>query len=210
MKTIKDECTGQIVVKKSRFIATMRPVANREQAESFVAEMKKKYWDARHNCSAYILPPSHEQGEYVHSSDDGEPSGTAGKPMLTVLQARGLSGVAVVVTRYFGGVLLGTGGLVRAYQDAVTAAMEAADIVEEIMMRTLRVTVDYTLIGRLQAYVASREGVFSREASYEDKVIFPILVPLESEKEIRDELVEITNGKALIEDGGTSKEEIMT
>ena len=210
MKTIKDECTGEIIVKKSRFIATMRPVANQKQAEGFVAEMKKKYWDARHNCSAYILPASDGATPYVHSSDDGEPSGTAGKPMLAVLQGHKLYGIAVVVTRYFGGVLLGTGGLVRAYQDAVAAAVEAADIIEEVEMRTLLVTVDYTQIGRLQSYVAGKAGIFSREASYEDKVIFPVLVPLEREKEIRDELIEVTNGKAQIRDGGISVQEIET
>lgn len=208
MKTIKDECVGEIVVKKSRFIATMRPVASREQAEGFVAEMKKKYWDARHNCSAYILAQTEDSTPYVHSSDDGEPSGTAGKPMLSVLQGQQLFGVAVVVTRYFGGVLLGTGGLVRAYQDAVSEALKEACFIEEIQMKTLLVTTDYTQLSRLQSFVSATDGIFAGNAEYGEKVLFPILVPPKREDEILKKLVDLTQGKATIEDGGITTEEI--
>ena len=111
---------GEVVEKKSRFIATIEPVTNKEEAEAMIAACKKKYWDARHNCSAYIIA---DTVDILHSSDDGEPSGTAGKPMLDILVAQGLKNVCVVVTRYFGGTLLGTGGLVRAYQAAVKAGL---------------------------------------------------------------------------------------
>ena len=107
---------GEIVEKKSRFIATLRPVNSEEEAVSFIEEMKKKYWDARHNCSAFVIGP---KAELTRCSDDGEPSGTAGRPMLEVLLGEEVRNVAVVVTRYFGGTLLGTGGLVRAYTQAV-------------------------------------------------------------------------------------------
>lgn len=111
-KTVYEGGEGEIVEKKSRFIATVRPVETEEEALAFIEEMKKKYWDARHNCSAYVLG---ERQELMQCSDDGEPSQTAGKPMMDVLTGAGLTNVAVVVTRYFGGTLLGTGGLVRAY-----------------------------------------------------------------------------------------------
>ena len=106
---------GEIVEKKSRFIATVCPVETEEAAVAFINEMKKKYWDARHNCSAFVLG---ERQEMTRCSDDGEPAQTAGRPMLDVLLREGITNAAVVVTRYFGGVLLGTGGLVRAYQAA--------------------------------------------------------------------------------------------
>ena len=112
---------GEITEKKSRFIATVIPVNEEEKALEFIEAMKKKYWDATHNCSAYVIG---ERGETKRCSDDGEPSGTAGRPMLDVLEGEGLRNVAVVVTRYFGGTLLGTGGLVRAYSSAVRAGLE--------------------------------------------------------------------------------------
>ena len=114
---------GEIVEKKSRFIATVRPVASEEEALAFIEEMKKKYWDARHNCSAFVIGRNQE---LMRFSDDGEPPGTAGKPMLDVLLGAGLHNTAVVVTRYFGGTLLGTGGLVRAYSGAVQEGLRHA------------------------------------------------------------------------------------
>ena len=119
---------GEIVEKKSRFIATVKPVESEEEAVAFINEMKKKYWDARHNCSAFVIG---EHQELTRCSDDGEPAQTAGRPMLDVLLKEGITNVAVVVTRYFGGVLLGTGGLVRAYQKAVQEGLAASQIIEK-------------------------------------------------------------------------------
>ena len=113
--------SAEIEEKKSRFIATLQPVASEEEAAGFIARMKKQYWDASHNCSAFVLG---ENGEFTRCSDDGEPSGTAGRPMLDVLTRRKITNAVVVVTRYFGGTLLGTGGLVRAYQSAVNEALK--------------------------------------------------------------------------------------
>ena len=118
---------GEIVEKKSRFIATVKPVDSEEEASAFIAEMKKKYWDARHNCSAFVIG---EHNEIQRSSDDGEPAGTAGHPMLDVLLGEGIHNTAVVVTRYFGGTLLGTGGLVRAYSKSVQAGLAASTVLE--------------------------------------------------------------------------------
>ena len=115
-KTVLEGGEGEIIEKKSRFIATVRPVEKEEEALSFIEEMRKKYWDATHNCYAYVIG---ERQEVMRCSDDGEPGGTAGKPMLDVLLGEELYNTAVVVTRYFGGTLLGTGGLVRAYSKAV-------------------------------------------------------------------------------------------
>ena len=119
---------GEIVEKKSRFIATVRPIETEEEAVAFINEMKKKYWDARHNCSAFVIG---SRQEVTRCSDDGEPAQTAGRPMLDVLLREGITNVAVVVTRYFGGVLLGTGGLVRAYQSATQAGLAASKIIEK-------------------------------------------------------------------------------
>ena len=116
IKIITEGGQGEIIEKKSRFICYVRPVKNEQEAQAFVDEIKKKHWDARHNCSAMVIG---DNNEFARCSDDGEPSGTAGRPMLEVLINEGYHDVAVVVTRYFGGVLLGTGGLVRAYQAAV-------------------------------------------------------------------------------------------
>ena len=120
-KTIYEGGEGELVEKKSRFIATVRPVETEEEALAFIEEMKKKYWDARHNCYVYSVGMNREA---TRCSDDGEPSGTAGRPMLDVLLGAGIYNAAIVVTRYFGGVLLGTGGLVRAYSGAVQASWD--------------------------------------------------------------------------------------
>ena len=203
MKTIQKRAVGEIVVKKSRFIATLQPVENKEEAESFIAEMKKKYWDARHNCSAYILPAAGGQTPVLHSSDDGEPSGTAGKPMLSVLEGRQLSGVAVVVTRYFGGVLLGTGGLVRAYQDAVTEGIGQAQLLEEKKMNRVRLETDYTLWGKVQSYAAAKESVIQEDVGYGEKVSACLLVEEGETDRIIKEIVELTGGKVHPEVGGS-------
>ena len=132
MKIILQQAQGEITEKKSRIIATICPVQSQEEAAQFIAACKKKYWDARHNCSAYVIG---ENNEIMHSSDDGEPSGTAGRPMLSVLTGQDVHNVAAVVTRYFGGVLLGTGGLVRAYQGAVSVALLHAEISQQLLMQ---------------------------------------------------------------------------
>ena len=136
---------AELVEKKSRFIANVRPVESEAEAVAFIDEMKKKYWDARHNCSAFVIGT---KAELTRCSDDGEPSGTAGRPMLEVLLGEGVRNVAVVVTRYFGGVLLGTGGLVRAYTTATARALENAEVVTVRSVVELRVTVDYSLYER--------------------------------------------------------------
>lgn len=128
MKTVYAGGEGEIVEKKSRFIATVRPVSSEEEAVAFINEMKKKYWDARHNCSAFVIG---DRQEISRCSDDGEPAQTAGRPILDVLLKEEIHNVCVVVTRYFGGTLLGTGGLVRAYQKATQTGLENSVIIDK-------------------------------------------------------------------------------
>jgi len=198
MKIILEQAEGEIVEKKSRFIATMCPVESQEEAEKFIASMKKKYWDARHNCSAYVIG---ENNEIMHSSDDGEPSGTAGRPMLAVLTGNDLHNVAVVVTRYFGGVLLGTGGLVRAYQGAVTEAISNCQIEEQIDLQLLKVTVDYSDDGKIRYFLEQNQDYRMEDVTYGVKVEFSVAVPLELADRATEQIIQLTGAKALIEKG---------
>ena len=147
IKILYEGGQGEIVEKKSRFIATVRKIESEEEALAFIAEMKKKYWDARHNCYAYVLG---ERAGLMRYSDDGEPSGTAGKPMLDVLLAGNLRNLVVVVTRYFGGTLLGTGGLVKAYTQALQAGLKNCEIRAMNYGTLLHIITDYNGIGKLQ------------------------------------------------------------
>ena len=157
---------GEITEKKSRFIATVRPVQSEEEATAFISEMKKKYWDAKHNCSAFVIG---ERQELTRCSDDGEPAQTAGRPMLDVLLREGITDVAVVVTRYFGGVLLGTGGLVRAYQAATQAGLAVSQIIEKKQGSRLIIHTDYTGLGKLQ-YLFGQQSTAILNTTYEADV----------------------------------------
>ena len=176
-KCVYEGGTGEIVEKKSRFIATVIPISSEEEAISFIEQMKKKYWDARHNCSAYVIGT---RNETVRCSDDGEPSGTAGKPMLDVLLNEGIHNCAVVVTRYFGGTLLGTGGLVRAYQASTKEGLENSTIITKQYGKKLLVTTDYNGIGKLQ-YIASAEELTTLDTEYTDIVKATLLMPPQKE-----------------------------
>lgn len=186
---------GEIVEKKSRFIATVRKCGTEEEAEAFIEEMKKKYWDARHNCSAFVIG---SRGELTRCSDDGEPSGTAGRSMLEVLTGSGIRNIAVVVTRYFGGTLLGTGGLVRAYTQAVKEGL--ANCRTGVMRNgcELEVTVDYNDVGKLQYYFG-QQSIVPADSIYAENVKFILLIPVEKEENLRKNLIEITSGKVKIE-----------
>lgn len=188
---------GEIVEKKSRFIATVKPVETEEEAVAFINEMKKKYWDARHNCSAFVLGANQE---LTRCSDDGEPAQTAGRPMLDVLLKEGITNVAVVVTRYFGGVLLGTGGLVRAYQKAVQEGLAASQIIEKRNGFLLYINTDYNGLGKLQ-YLFAQKEIAIMENEYAADVRMTVLVPLERKEEIEKAVIEHTNGTAQLEWG---------
>ena len=188
---------GEITEKKSRFIATVRPVESEDEAVSFINETKKKYWDARHNCSAFVIG---KRQELTRCSDDGEPAGTAGRPMLDVLLKENIHNAAVVVTRYFGGVLLGTGGLVRAYQQATKAGLLASEIIEKKDGAVLFIRTDYTGIGRLQ-YLFAQEKITVMDTAYEADVLVKAVIPENDKKRIEKTIIEQTNGTAKLEWG---------
>ena len=188
--------SGEIIEKKSRFIATLAPVESEDEAVAFIESIKKKYWDARHNCSAFVLG---ERAQITRCSDDGEPAGTAGKPMLEVLLGTEVRNAAVVVTRYFGGVLLGTGGLVRAYTQAVQAGLEACSVVTMRYGMELRLVTDYNGIGRIQ-YILGQRGLEVKEPEYTDIVTMKLTVPYEDCRGLCKELTEATAGRVKIEE----------
>ncbi len=186
---------GEIVEKKSRFIANVFPVTSEEEAFQRLEETRKKHWDARHNCWAYVLggnPPTERM------SDDGEPAGTAGKPILEVIRGKGLTDVLVVVTRYFGGTLLGTGGLVRAYTAAALAGIGDSKIITRIYGVKLDMIIEYGDWGKIQ-YCLGKRNLSPEECSYTDKVELELLVSEDEVEELRKEVMEGTNGQAVIE-----------
>ena len=193
-RTILAQAEAEIVEKKSRFIATVRPVKTEEEARAFIEEMKKKYWNATHNCSAFVVG---EKAELTRCSDDGEPSGTAGRPMLEVLLGEGIRNVAVVVTRYFGGVLLGTGGLVRAYTQAVKEGL--LNCKKGVMCYGTRLSIkaSYTDIGKIQ-YILGQENIPIENSVYAEDVEFTILFQENKEKELVKKITEGTNARAKI------------
>ena len=186
--------TAEIEEKKSRFIATIEPVSSEEEAVSFIASVKKKYWDARHNCSAFVIG---ENGEKTRCSDDGEPSGTAGRPMLDVLTKEHITNVCVVVTRYFGGTLLGTGGLVRAYSGAVKAGLANCEIINKIQGFCVNIQCDYNDFGKVQSMVG-RSDCHMMDIDYAQEVSASIVT--DNAQKLTDEITDITSGRALIKD----------
>jgi uncharacterized YigZ family protein len=194
IRIIYEAGEGEIVEKKSRFIATVRAVSSEEEATSFVSEMKKKYWDARHNCSAFVIG---DRQELTRCSDDGEPAQTAGRPMLDVLLKEGITNVAVVVTRYFGGVLLGTGGLVRAYQAAVHAGLDNCRILEKKAGLLLTVRTDYNGVGKLQ-YLFGQQQIAVVYSEYGADVTFEVLIPSEQKNAVEKAITEATSGSAAL------------
>ena len=183
---------GEITEKKSRFIATVSPAETEEEALEFIDSMKKKYWNATHNCSAYVLG---ERNEIQRCSDDGEPSQTAGKPMLDVLVGEKIHNAAVVVTRYFGGTLLGTGGLVRAYAAAAKAGLASSVIITKKAGVKLEINIDYTDLGKIQ-YILG-EGKFQTvEVDYTERVKLAAMIPRSELEQVMDDITEGTGGRA--------------
>ena len=186
---------AEIVEKKSRFIAYLAKCESEEEATDFIEKIKKKHWDARHNCSAFVIGDS---AQLTRCSDDGEPAGTAGRPMLEVLLGSGVRNVAVVVTRYFGGVLLGTGGLVRAYSQAVKEALAASKIGTMQYGYRLSITTDYNGIGKV-LYQLGQRGIEPYNSDYGADVTLELLVPYDEKERLCKEITEATLGKAVIE-----------
>ena len=194
-KTVSGEGEAEIVEKKSRFIAHVFPVESESEALEQIEKTKKKYWDARHNCYAYVIGID---GKLQRYSDDGEPGGTAGMPMLEVLLGEEVKNTLVVVTRYFGGTLLGTGGLVRAYSKSTKEGLLAAGIRECVLYRRINITVDYSLSGKIQ-YEAAQGGYLTEDTVYAENVLFKLLVKTGSADGFAKRITDVTNGRAEIE-----------
>ena len=194
-KTILEQAEAEISEKKSRFIATVRPVKTEEEARAFIEEMKKKYWDATHNVFAYQIG---ERNEIQRFSDDGEPQGTAGMPVLQVLKGEDVKDTAIVVTRYFGGTLLGTGGLVRAYGKSAKEGLLAAGIAELVLYGRYHVTVPYTESGKVQ-YEILQAGHVLHDTVYTDQVQFVVLVEAEQEETFIQQMTDVLKGKQATE-----------
>ena len=188
---------GEIVEKKSRFIALTQPVKTEEEALAFIETVKKKYWDARHHCFAYCIG---DQNQLQRCSDDGEPSQTAGRPMLEVILGVGVHNLCLVVTRYFGGTLLGTGGLVRAYSGATKEGLANSTIIEKCLGKRLTITTDYTGVGKLQ-YLMGQKKIATLDSRYTEKVEIEIMVPVWELETMIKEITETTNGQAVLTEG---------
>ncbi|MFI3238006.1 MAG: YigZ family protein [Lachnospiraceae bacterium] len=187
--------TDEIVEKKSRFIASIKKVESEEEAIAFITETKKKYYDARHNCSAFIIGSNKE---LVRCSDDGEPSGTAGKPMLEVLLGSEIVNVAGVVTRYFGGTLLGTGGLVRAYTQALQVGLKQCQTAIMCAGKRIKIHTDYNTIGKV-LYELGQRGICQEDSEYTDVICLTVIVPIEDADSFEKKITEISAGKTIVE-----------
>lgn len=187
--------TGEIVEKKSRFIGQVMPVDSEEEAYAFVESIKKKHYDARHNCFAFSIG---EEMPLLRFSDDGEPQGTAGKPILEVITGSGIHNICIVVTRYFGGTLLGTGGLVRAYTDASKAAL--AECETKLMQRIYPVEIktNYTDMGKIQ-YILNTNEIRINDTVFAEDVLFTTEIPVPIKDRILSEITEATGARAQIE-----------
>ena len=197
--TIEKEAQGEITEKKSRFICDLYHVGSEDEIKDIVEALKKKHYQARHVCHAAILGDDCDVFKY---SDDGEPSGTAGRPMLDILKGRELTYTLACVTRYFGGVLLGTGGLVRAYSDALLVALENAQIVKKQLCRKLSFSMDYQMIGKLKYVLDDYQAKLLKE-DYGTAVDITVALPEDMTERFKDYLTQISAGKIAADDEGT-------
>ena len=198
-KTIIKQGQNEIIEKKSRFIATVCPVKTEEEAKIFIDEIKKKYWNATHNVFAYQIG---EHNEIQRFSDDGEPQGTAGMPVLDVLQREEIKNAVVVVTRYFGGTLLGTGGLVRAYGKAAKEGLIASGICEVILYKKFYITVSYTNSGKVQ-YEILQNGYELHDTLYTENVTYIVLVKWQQCDFFLKKMIDITGNNVEIKEEET-------
>lgn len=198
MKKVIKAGNSEIIEKKSRFIGNVYNVETEEQAVQIIAAIKKKYWDARHSCYAYIIG-NDKDSQIQKFSDDGEPSGTAGKPILEVLSGNGMGNCLCIVTRYFGGVLLGTGGLVRAYSMAAKEALNDSETGELIDGAKAYIDVDYTYVGKIQ-YLCSQYSITIISTDYSQNVTFELMMDIGAENTFQNKLTELSAGKLKLRD----------
>jgi len=197
-KTIHSFGSDEIIINKSKFIGYAKPVSSEDEAIDFIQEIKSKHKDATHNVYAYVLGENNNIQRY---SDDGEPSGTAGVPVLEVIKKEDLKNVAVVVTRYFGGIKLGAGGLVRAYTKGAKIGLEAGLIVEKVLFKIIKVRIDYTLYGKVENELLKQEYII-RDVMYDDAVNITILCETENIDNLINLLTELTSSRMIYEEIG--------
>lgn len=196
--TVKTEGSHEIVIQKSRFIGHVKRVETEEEAINFVQKIKKEHKDATHNCSAYMIG---EHDLIQKASDDGEPSGTAGVPILEVLKKKGLKDTAVVVTRYFGGIKLGAGGLIRAYSGSASQSIDKIGVVKRQLMQLAGIHIDYTLLGKVENEL--RQSAYTlRNIDYADRVVLHVAFQFGQEEEFQAYVTDMTNAQAEIRLGG--------
>lgn len=203
--TVKGYGENEIIIEKSRFIAHIARAETEEEAIDFIQTVKKKHWNATHNCSAYLIG---EHDLIQKANDDGEPSGTAGVPILEVLKKRKLKDTAVVITRYFGGIKLGAGGLIRAYGKATSEGLNATGIVERKLMQVMHLKVDYTWLGKLENEL--RASIYEiKEIHYLEAVEIEVFVNEAETQKFVDWMIELTNGQGNITNGETLYQETL-
>lgn len=195
-RTVAGRGQAEIVIRKSRFIANVAPVTSEAEAWAFINAIRTEHKEATHNCFAFTA------GGVQRMSDDGEPSGTAGRPIFEVLEKQGLSDTAIVVTRYFGGILLGAGGLVRAYNQAAVAGVEAAGVTEGIPAVDLRIRIDYALLGKVQ-YLLQQRGALTLDSQFGEAVVLDFRVRAADQATVTAELQEASAGRIEVEEIGT-------
>ena len=194
-KTVRKEASEEYIVKKSRFIGYIKPVSSKQEALDFIETISKKHWDATHNVYAYVL---REEG-VKKFSDDGEPQGTAGMPVLDVIEKSNLTDVCIVVTRYFGGIMLGAGGLVRAYSHSASIAIGAGGIVTRAMCARLKIVCDYTFYGKLASLIPESGGIIE-DTEYTDNVTVVFRLPLDDCGAFAAKLTDASNGRYAFEE----------
>lgn len=190
---VEEPGNGEIVEKKSRFIAHVLSIASEQQALDYIEKIKKKYWDARHNCFAFVVGQNNEIQRF---SDDGEPQGTAGKPILEVLINKNVRNTLIVVTRYFGGTLLGTGGLVRAYGLSARTGLENAGVKKVCAGMKMDIVADYNSIGKIK-YIMGQMGIQADEEQYTENVTIAVTVKEADCEQLKAKITDATGGKAV-------------
>lgn len=194
-RTIKENTADEMEIKKSEFICFLKRVESEEEALEFIDDVKKKHWKATHNCSAYTIGPN---DEIQRANDDGEPSGTAGVPMLEIFLKRELKNVVAVVTRYFGGIKLGAGGLIRAYSGSVNQAVDKAGVVERQLQQLIDLTVSYSQSGQVENSL--REANYTiQDTTYTDVITYHCIIPIEEEEEFKQDIANWTSAEAEVE-----------
>ena len=196
--TVLEDAYGEIVEKKSRFISVIHHVENEDEAVNFIESIKKEHWDARHNCFAYVIGTDRP---VERASDDGEPSRTAGVPILESIKLSGLTNVCIVVTRYFGGILLGTGPLAKAYRDSSHDAIINAEIIRMRYLNSIILTLDYDSYGKIR-YEAEKKSIKITDTRFEDKIYVKMAVTHDELKHMSTYLNDVSHGSGTISEEG--------